>query len=135
MKEFIKNYGWLFIAFGIIVFIMVKCSDKEKEEKDEKRIQREERKRLVADSILNNEFMYIDLNNVYHLEYDCWSQSEHNALKRVDKTAISNWHDFAKENFLCVHCFDEEKVEELHNRKVESIYNAKPRKVIRTGSR
>jgi hypothetical protein len=103
----------LLFLFAASTFCLQSCgSDSSKQEKPEK-----------FDKIISGKYIYLDKNDVFHIDADCivltlgGLKADENkdavySVMRFDRDGI-DWKRFASDQQLCAHCFTDEVLDSL----------------------
>ena len=129
----LKTIGWWVIALSIIslaIWGMHSCNKRQKE-KQEAKWALEEKK--YKDKLLFDEFVYKDINGVYHITNDCGllndiyctSDEEEKrgnySSQYISRRPIKDWHKFAAKHQLCSECFTPELIRQLDSVRENNI--------------
>lgn len=131
--ETLKTIGWWIIALSIIslaIWGMHRCSKQQSEKREAGRILAEKE---YKDKLLSDQYVYKDINGVYHITNDCgmlndiyWTSDEEEkrgnySSQYINRSTIKDWHKFAAKHQLCSECFTPELINQLDSIRVNNI--------------
>ena len=139
MEKTSKSFLWwgVILAIGCLCIWGIRsCNLRDARIKEEKRLERENEKLWERAAMIDDPYLYLDKNGVYHITQDCYKlkrgyvydDEKQNATYSVSyqsKNDIKDWIDFAAHNQLCIECFTRDILDELSMPSVylpDSIY-------------
>lgn len=127
--EIIKKWCIALFVLAIIIVGMrwyCACKDRKRAEKKQEKIEK----------ILNDKFLYLDVNNVYHTNVDCGMLTDYHfdandnvvqgtySSQYILRSDITNWYTFAASHQLCSECFSPKLIRQLDSIRIEFIRDA-----------
>ncbi len=115
---------WSITPILLVVVIIVIHNFREKNQIEQKALeeQREKEKQDEYASMLSDNYIYMDINNVYHASVDCIEYLGFRekillySLQYIEKDSICDWLEFARTHQLCTLCFSLQMVKDLNSR-------------------
>lgn len=97
---------------------------------------RDKKKQARIEKILNDKFLYLDNNGVYHADVDCSMLLDYHfdandnmvqgtySSQYILRSDITNWYTFAAGHQLCSECFSPKLIRQLDSIRIEFIRDA-----------
>ncbi len=141
MNDSVKNILWWMGAIAVIalcVWGIHSCNRRNEVKQAEKQAIKEKEEIQKQVSLINDPYLYVDRNGVYHIDKNCFvlsmgkfhADNNSNATYSVSyqpKDEINDWDAFAATHQLCTDCFDSDIIKALtHSTKHGSIEKKYP---------
>lgn len=117
-RDTLKTVGWWILALSVIALVAYgvhSCNKREETNKKQAKLER----------ILHGEYVYEDVNGVYHIDEHCrmlrkhFYDAEENEVyenyssEYMPRSIITSWRGFASTHQLCTKCFSPGLVHQL----------------------